>query len=148
MRICAVCCSLFFISHLTAAESGETNEYAAVNAIFTEHCLDCHGSQDPEGHFVLEDFDALMKGGEIGAAVVAGKSGESLLVQMIEGKFEKDGKKKIMPPGKRKKLEPMEIAAIRAWIDAGAHGPPAGTVALPGTCSAPKSFPKQPRACQ
>src|SRR5436190_23206515 len=64
-----------------------------------------------------------MKGGEVGAAVITGKSGDSLLVQMIEGRFEKDGKKKIMPPGKRKKLTPEEIATIRAWIDAGAHGP-------------------------
>lgn len=124
-----VLASLLFISNLTAAESGATNEYAAINAIFTEHCLDCHGSQDPEGHFVLEDFDSLMKGGEIGPALVPGQSGESLLVKMIEGKFQKDGKTKIMPPGKRKKLEPAEVAAIKAWIDAGAHGPPTGTVA-------------------
>jgi WD40 repeat protein len=34
-----------------------------------------------------------------------------------------------MPPGKRKKLSSAEIATIKAWIDAGAHGPPAGTVA-------------------
>ena len=47
-----------------------------------------------------------MKGGEIGAALVPGKSAESLLVQMIEGKFEKDGKKKIMPPGKRQETGP------------------------------------------
>jgi WD40 repeat protein len=148
-KILAICAfaSLFFISNLTAAESGETNEYAAVNAIFTEHCLDCHGSQDPEGHFVLEDFDALMKGGEIGAAVVPGKSGESLLVKMIEGKFQKDGKTKIMPPGKRKKLEPAEIAAIKAWIDGGAHGPPAGTVAsreLVVPKIVPKTTPRMP----
>src|SRR4051812_11725008 len=42
---------------------------------------------------------------------------------MIEGRFEKDGKQKIMPPGKRKKLTPEEIATIEAWIAAGAHGP-------------------------
>jgi WD40 repeat protein len=94
-----------------------------VDAIFTAHCLDCHGSKDPEGDLVLESFDSLMKGGEIGAAIVPGKSSESLLVQMIEGRFEKDGKKKIMPPGKRTKLTAEEIATIKAWIDAGAHAP-------------------------
>ncbi len=102
------------------------NEYAAVDAIFSENCLDCHASQDPDGKFVLESFDTLMQGGEIGKAVVPGKSAESLLVQMIEGRFEKDGKKKIMPPGKRKKLSSEQIALIKNWIDAGAHGPPAG----------------------
>ena len=99
----------------------ETN-YAAVDHIFNSHCLDCHAAKDPEGQLVLESFDSLMKGGEIGPAIVPGNSSGSLLVQMIEGRFEKDGKKKIMPPGKRKKLAPEEIATIKAWIDAGAHG--------------------------
>ena len=34
---------------------------------------------------MLEDFDTLMKGGEIGAAVVPGKSGESLLIDAVTG---------------------------------------------------------------
>ena len=82
--------------------SAAENNYAAVDAIFNEHCVDCHGSVEPEGKFVLEDFDSLMKGGEIGAAIVPGKSDESLLVKMIQGRFEKDGKKKIMPPGEKR----------------------------------------------
>jgi mono/diheme cytochrome c family protein len=105
------------------AERSLGPEFAAVNAIFTQHCLDCHAANEPEGQLVLESFDTLMKGGELGPAILAGKSADSLLVQMIEGRFEKEGKKKIMPPGKRKKLTTEETATIRAWIDAGAHGP-------------------------
>jgi hypothetical protein len=95
---------LFLPLHLLAADPANANEYAAIDAIFSEHCLDCHAAQDPEGKFVLESFDTLMQGGELGPALVPGKSADSLLVKMIEGAFEKDGKKKIMPPGKRKKL--------------------------------------------
>ena len=95
-------------------------DYAVIDALFSKHCLDCHEAKDPEGKLVLEDFESLMKGGESGASIVPGKSTESLLVQMIAGGVERDGKKKIMPPGKRKKLEPEEIASIQAWIDAGA----------------------------
>ena len=105
-----------------------SGDYAAVDAVFSKHCVDCHAAQDPEGKLVLENFDGLMKGGELGAAIVPGKSAESLLVRMVEGSFEKDGKKKVMPPGKREKLTPAEIAAIKAWIDAGAL-PPAVAVA-------------------
>src|SRR6478672_347604 len=78
------------------AAAGPTNsaDYAAVDAIFTSHCLDCHGSKDPEGELVLESYQTLLIGGEIGAAIWPGKSEESLLVKMIEGRFEKDGKKK------------------------------------------------------
>ena len=116
--------SFLFISlaaHARAAEA--TNDYAAVDAIFATHCLDCHAAQEPEGKLVMETFEALMKGGESGAALKPGKSGESLMVKMIEGQIEKEGKKRIMPPGKRKKLSPEEIATIKGWIDSGALPP-------------------------
>ncbi len=104
--------------------AAEPSDYAAVDAIFTEHCLECHGSQEPEAKLILESFDLLMKGGESGAVVVPGRSEESLLVRLIEGRVEKDGKKLIMPPGKkREKLKPEQIALIRAWIEAGAKPP-------------------------
>src|SRR5262245_7658451 len=93
-----------------------TNDYARVDSIFRATCLECHGATDPEGGLVLETFETLMKGGELGAAIAPGSSGDSLLVKMIEGRFEREGKKKVMPPGKRKKLEPAEIQVIRAWI--------------------------------
>jgi hypothetical protein len=109
----------------SAAESAHTNDYSTVDATFAKHCLDCHASKDPEGELVLESFESLMKGGEIGAAILPGKSADSLLVKMIEGRFEKDGKKKIMPPGKRAKLTAAEIATIKSWIDAGAPAPSA-----------------------
>src|SRR5688572_36236 len=99
-----------------------TNDYSIIDAIFVERCVECHESQEPEGKLVLETYGALMKGGESGAVIVPGKSAESLLVKLIEG-VEKDGKKKIMPPGKREKLKTNEVALIRAWIDAGAKPP-------------------------
>lgn len=101
-----------------AVESG--NDYAAVSAIFSEHCLDCHAAQEPEGKLVMETFETLMKGGESGAVLKPGRSAESLIVKLVEGTLTKDGKKWIMPPGKRKKLPADAIATIKGWIDAGA----------------------------
>jgi len=112
---------LFLAAPGHAAE--KTNDYAAVHALFAQHCLDCHAAQEPEGSLVMETFESLMKGGESGAALLPGKSADSLLVKMIEGRIEKEGKKRIMPPGKRKKLQPEEIAIIKSWIDAGALAP-------------------------
>jgi WD40 repeat protein/mono/diheme cytochrome c family protein len=126
---------------LAAAEP--TNAFAAVEAIFSRHCLDCHAAQDPEGKLVLETFETLSRGGESGPAFVQGKSSESLLVKMVEGAVEKDGKKKIMPPGKRMKLAPEEIASLKAWIDAGAPPPPA-TPRAPRELVLPKIQPKVP----
>ncbi|PYJ62597.1 MAG: hypothetical protein DME24_03150, partial [Verrucomicrobia bacterium] len=107
-----------------AAGSAEPPDYSAIDAIFTEYCLDCHGSTEPEGKLIMESHELLMKGGESGAVIVPGKSDESLLVKLVEGRVEKDGRKLIMPPGKkREKLKPEQIALIKAWIDAGAKPP-------------------------
>ena len=118
------CLLLFAVSFLRLPIlASPAPDYSAVQAIFSQHCLDCHTSKDPEGSLVLEDFESLSKGGELGAAFVSKHSADSLLVQMIEGRFEKEGKKKIMPPGKRAKLTDEQIQTIRFWIDAGAIGP-------------------------
>jgi WD40 repeat protein len=114
---------LCLVGAANAAQPTQPADYASVDTIFTKYCLDCHASKDPDGELVLESFDSLMKGGEIGPAILPGKSAESLLIKMVEGRFEKDGKKKIMPPGKRAKLTPAEIATIKSWIDAGARAP-------------------------
>jgi WD40 repeat protein len=106
-------------SRVIAAEG-----YDRIDALFQKHCLDCHNAKDAEGQLILESYDLLMKGGEDGAVVVPGNSAESILVKSVEGSFEKDGKRKIMPPGsKRKKLDSDEISLIKSWIDAGAKGP-------------------------
>src|SRR5437899_2590764 len=110
-----LCLSL--ISHSVRAATPSTTDYSSVDSIFGSHCLDCHASTDPEGQLVLESYETLTNGGELGPAILPGKSADSLLVKMIEGRFEKNGKKKIMPPGKRKKLTAEEIATIKDWID-------------------------------
>ncbi len=135
-------CGLPALPDLPAAEK---TDYESVHAIFDRHCMDCHESKDPEANLILENFESLMKGGESGGSIVPGKSSESLLVKMIEGKIEKEGKKLIMPPGKKKKLDAAEIATIKAWIDAGAPEPTDGK-ALVKELTVPKIAPKgQPR---
>src|ERR1700733_2598302 len=96
------------------------DEYTPVDAIFSKYCLDCHSSKDPDGKLVLEDFSSLMKGGEDGPVLIPANSGASMIVRMVEGTLVKDGKKLVMPPGKkRKKLETEEISALKTWIDSG-----------------------------
>jgi WD40 repeat protein len=139
-------CSLLSAASLFDALPSAQSDYAAVDAIFDKHCLDCHAAQDPEHGLVLENFEALMKGGESGPSIIPGNSHDSLLIQMIEGRLEKGGKSKIMPPGKRKKLSPDEIALIKVWIDSGAKGPatPVAVKDLVVPKILPKSTPRQP----
>src|SRR5438045_5040619 len=72
---------LLFDASANAAEAFSTNDYSAVDAIFTRHCLECHEAKDPEANLVLENFQSLIKGGESGAAILPGKSADSLLVK-------------------------------------------------------------------
>ncbi len=124
----------------SAAESPPAT-FQAVHGIFEKHCLDCHDSKEPEGNLVLDSFDTLMKGGETGGALVIGKSADSLIVKMIEGRFERDGKTLIMPPRKKKKLTADEIATIKSWIDSGAPAPDKSELAIKELV-VPKIIPK------
>ena len=54
-----------------------------VRATLKEHCVKCHGGERIESEFDLTDRDRLLKGGALGAAVVPGKSAESLLYQVV-----------------------------------------------------------------
>ena len=94
-----------------------TNQIAL---ILQEKCVVCHNHTTRKGDLNLESYAGLMNGGKRGAAVVPGKSGDSLLVKMIEGTI-----KPRMPLGDE--LSPDEIKTIRAWIDAGSPAPTGAT---------------------
>ncbi len=112
------------IGMFTALTHAQTVDYTKqIVPLFDTYCVDCHSADDADGEFSLDTFAALMKGGEEGAAIVAGKADESLLVKFLEGRSGRGGKNEFMPPGKRDKLKPEEIALIKAWINAGAKGP-------------------------
>jgi len=105
------------------ATSPPATEYAPVQAIFTAKCVRCHGPEKQKNGLRLDTRGAVLEGGIDGPAIVPGKSAESRLVRQILGE------NKPRMPYKEPPLEAGEIAAIRAWIDAGAPGPAEAKVA-------------------
>jgi WD40 repeat protein len=91
--------------------------------ILQKNCLACHSSAANMGGLVMESYDLLMKGGKDGPAIVPGKSEQSRLIQMLEGKVQPR-----MPFG-TDPLPASDIATLKAWIDTGAKGPAAGEAA-------------------
>lgn len=90
-----------------------------VYPILDANCIACHNIAKKEGSLVLESVEALMKGGDSGASVVAGKPDESYLYQVaarIEESF--------MPPLPNKvgakALTPQQVGILRQWILEGA----------------------------
>lgn len=88
--------------------------------ILQKNCLACHSSTAKMGGLVMESYDALIKGGAHGQAIVPRKADESRLILMLEGKIQPR-----MPFG-GDPLPAADIALIKAWINAGAAGPAAG----------------------
>ena len=78
--------------------------------IFTAHCAECHGPQDPSGSLHLLTRDDVVRGGQSGPAIRAGNARLSLLVRQLE-----QGK---MPP-EGPALKPEQLATIRRWIQSG-----------------------------
>lgn len=129
--------SFAFACHIVRAA-----DFSALAPLLQQHCVECHGNQEPDGGLVLESFEGLRKGGESGPAFIAGKAAESRIIKALEGTWGKTGKNQFMPPGKRDHLKPEEIALFRAWIDAGAPAPLADVGVSRAELVVPKITPK------
>jgi len=106
------------------AHAASTPAFSAdVAPILQKNCLACHSSSAKMGGFIMESYALLMKGGKDGPAIVPGKSEQSRLIEMLEGKVQPR-----MPFG-TDPLAASDIATLKAWIDAGAKGPAAGEAA-------------------
>ncbi len=115
---------VFLAATFAAAQSGLAAELSAEERFRTEvwplletACVRCHGPEKQKADLRLDSREAALKGGESGPAVVPGKPGESLLLQLV-GHAEKDRK---MPP--KDKLQDSEVAALEHWIIGGAPWP-------------------------
>jgi uncharacterized membrane protein/mono/diheme cytochrome c family protein len=88
-----------------------------VHPIFEERCISCHNPDKKKGDLLMHTFADLMKGGEDGKVLVAGKSSDSPLYKHITLPLEDDDH---MPPKGKKQLTKAQIELIRWWIDEGA----------------------------
>ncbi|MFN0055539.1 MAG: c-type cytochrome domain-containing protein [Planctomycetales bacterium] len=90
-----------------------------VAPFFKTYCLGCHdGGDDSQGGLSLLTHKSLMAGGDGGEVVVAGKSADSRLVQMLLG-----NEQPRMPPKDSRQPKPEEIELIKLWVDTGAKPP-------------------------
>ena len=98
-----------------------------VAPLLEQHCLACHGSRKGNAGLRLNTADAALKGGWSGKVIVPGDAAKSPLYLSLEIP---PGKAHAMPPGKQ--LDADQRAALRDWIDAGAHWPAGRTLKQPG----------------
>lgn len=96
---------------LAKVDPGQVLFETRIAPLFANHCLECHDSASKQGLLDLSKKSLAIAGGENGKAFVPGKSGDSLLWQMVESDD---------MPRKRDPLSASEKALLKKWIDAGA----------------------------
>lgn len=89
----------------------------SIAPILERVCTSCHNPDKLKGELLLTTREGILKGGENGAVVVAGKPDESPLVLRLALPADHDDH---MPPAEKPQPTAAEITALRAWIAAGA----------------------------
>jgi mono/diheme cytochrome c family protein len=86
--------------------------------IFEKHCYGCHGPQKQKSSFRLDSKVRALKGGELGVAIVPGKSADSPLIAYVAATH-----KDIVMPPEGERLTAAQVDVLRRWIDQGANWP-------------------------
>lgn len=95
-----------------------------VAPVLEAKCNKCHGTEKPKGKLSMVSIEAILKGGNEGPAIVAGKVDESPLLQRVYLPKNDD---EHMPPEDKEQLTEQETALLAFWIGSGAKA--TGTVA-------------------
>ena len=105
--------TLCIVLGFRSVDASDAVEYdPAIRALLQARCVRCHGPNKPKAGLNLSSPEAITRGGEHGAVVVAGKRDQSLLWERVSA-----GE---MPPDKP--LSAVEKETLRKWIAAGAAG--------------------------
>lgn len=106
----------------------------AIEPMLTAKCASCHSAEKAKGGLDISSLATLLKGGEDGPGVVAGKPEESHVLKRMELPLDDDDH---MPPKSKPQPTAKEIALLKWWIGQGASGDqpmkdvPADLVAAP-----------------
>lgn len=85
-----------------------------IHPFLKKACIDCHDASGGSGNFKVDTSENIIKGGEHGPAVIAGKSAKSPLIHYV-ARLVKDME---MPPKDAgDPLTKEQISLLRAWID-------------------------------
>ena len=117
--------AIFALLGLNAFAQAGPSFSTDIEPVMKARCYGCHGAKLQLHGLRLDRKADALRGGDSGvAAVMPGKSAESLLIKYVSGQV----KDVIMPPS-GPRLTAEQIAMFRKWIDAGAEWPAAGAQA-------------------
>ncbi len=114
--VCGVVFSagIFYLSNALSGAQAPVSFAKEIQPIFLNSCWKCHGEAMQLSKLDLRTLEGALKGGEKGTAIVPGNAEESRLYRRVAGL-----ERPAMPMDG--KLNADQIAAIKGWIDQGAH---------------------------
>src|ERR1041384_7817638 len=100
-----------------------------VRPVLANSCYKCHSTKGEKvkGGLLLDSREALLKGGDSGAAIVPGNPDSSLLIKAIRY-TDPD----LQMPPKGDKLSEQQVADLTAWVRMGAPDPRVASAAQKG----------------
>ena len=116
---------LFAVCSVAAGAEPAGDEFfeKRIRPVFVEHCAKCHSAdaEKVKGGLRLDSREAILKGGDSGAAIIPGDPEQSPLIKAVRW-VDKDLQ---MPPNKdgRKQLSEPVVADLVAWVKMGAPIP-------------------------
>jgi uncharacterized membrane protein len=100
-----------------------------VGPMFVDRCSGCHNADKQENDLNLTTYESVMRGGENGKVIAAGKPEQSELVRRITRAPNDD---EFMPAEGKTPLTARQVEIIRWWVGAGApNGVTIGTLDVP-----------------
>jgi hypothetical protein len=92
-----------------------------VQPVLESRCLECHNPDKEKGGLLMHTADAMIKGGDSGAGIVAGQPDKSEILKRVLLPADHDD---FMPP--KKSGDPLtadQVKALKQWIAEGAEWP-------------------------
>jgi len=119
MKICTFLTLFLFAACPGLASAVEPVDYARdIKPLFAKNCVSCHGPTKQSSSLRLDAFSLILKGGDSGPILTAGKSAASKVIIAVTG-----GKSDVVKMPPKGTLSADEIALLKRWIDEGAKGP-------------------------
>jgi len=121
-RAVALVCLAAFASPLWAANEDPARDHEAffelkIRPVLAGTCFKCHGGDKTAGSLRVDSREALLKGGDLGPAIVPGDLDGSLLIQAVR----RGNEELQMPPDKP--LPPEVVKDFETWVKRGAAWP-------------------------
>ncbi len=88
--------------------------YASASIVLESRCSSCHGADKAEAGLRLDSWEAIFRGSQYGEAIIPFDSDNSIAVELAT-KLDSDD-----ALASAHQLDAGDLAALRAWIDAGA----------------------------